>query len=455
MIEDKLILDKTPESFDRVFDTKVASAFVLSRKLRPENLKFLIFFSSVAGRFGNRGQGDYAAANEVLNKLAVCLDRAWPARVVAMNWGPWDTGAGMVSDELRKQFNQRGVELIAPEVGIRRLEEEMNSGRRGEAEVIIGGAGWQSPPKRETASASWPLLRKALSANAKGDFDFTREFDPAYDLFLNDHRLDGQPVLPLAIATELIAEVAAQGWPQMHVIAVRDLRLFNGVVLDGGNKTVRVVAKAQGEATSHGVKVAVEITGTVKPHRIHYRATVELAERLPAHAPLKLAPTADGRPFAMSVAEFYRQWLFHGPTFQGILRIDMVGLGGIKASLGTSSPQGWIAGSSARPWIIDPLMFDSALQLLLLWSREHWDMTALPSGFQSFRRFAAPAASRVQCEVRLKPNTGAQTIHADIFFLDAANGAVLGIIEDMQGACSKTLNRLAGREITLAAGTQL
>jgi len=92
--------------------------------------------------------------------------------------------------------------------------------------------------------------------------------------------------------------------------------------------------------------------------------------------------------------------------------------------------------------------------LLVVWAREHWDMTALPSGFQRFRRFAAPTAQRILCELRLRPETGAQTIHADVFFINAATGAVVGILEDMQGACSKELNRLAGRELAVTAGTE-
>jgi malonyl CoA-acyl carrier protein transacylase/NAD(P)-dependent dehydrogenase (short-subunit alcohol dehydrogenase family) len=81
VIQDKLIRDKTPESYDRVFETKVESALILSRHLKFEDLKFCVFFASVAGRFGNRGQCDYAAANEVLSKLAVQLDRRCPGRV--------------------------------------------------------------------------------------------------------------------------------------------------------------------------------------------------------------------------------------------------------------------------------------------------------------------------------------------------------------------------------------
>jgi NAD(P)-dependent dehydrogenase (short-subunit alcohol dehydrogenase family) len=137
IVEDKLIKDKTLDSLRRVVSTKVESAFVLSRALRPEGLKFLVFFSSVSGRFGNRGQGDYAAANEVLNKLAVWLDRQWPGRVVSINWGPWD--AGMVSDELRRQFQQRGVSLVPVDVGCQRLIEELSYGRKGDVEVLICG----------------------------------------------------------------------------------------------------------------------------------------------------------------------------------------------------------------------------------------------------------------------------------------------------------------------------
>jgi acyl transferase domain-containing protein/NADP-dependent 3-hydroxy acid dehydrogenase YdfG len=141
VIEDKFIKDKTPESFDRVFDTKVDSGFILSHKLRPDSLKFLVFFASVAGRFGNRGQGDYAAANEVINKLAVYLDKQWPGRVVSMNWGPWDK-SGMVSDELREEFARRGVRLIAPKSGSQLMVEEIQKGQKGEVELVIGDGPW-------------------------------------------------------------------------------------------------------------------------------------------------------------------------------------------------------------------------------------------------------------------------------------------------------------------------
>jgi NAD(P)-dependent dehydrogenase (short-subunit alcohol dehydrogenase family) len=135
VIEDKLIRDKTPQSYANVFSTKVDSALVLTRKLRPESLKFLVFFSSVSGRFGNNGQCDYSAANEFLNKLADDLDRKWPGRVVAVNWGAWD--AGMVSDELRKIYASRNIHLIPVTDGVRFLEQELRLTGHREPEVVI------------------------------------------------------------------------------------------------------------------------------------------------------------------------------------------------------------------------------------------------------------------------------------------------------------------------------
>jgi NAD(P)-dependent dehydrogenase (short-subunit alcohol dehydrogenase family) len=137
VIEDRLVRDKTPESFDRVFDTKVVSARVLSERLRPDRLRFCVFFASIASRYGNKGQADYAAANEVLSKLACVLDRRWPARVVSVAWGPW-SGIGMVAD-LEKHLVQRGLRLIAPEEGPALLLAELLHGRKGESEVIIAG----------------------------------------------------------------------------------------------------------------------------------------------------------------------------------------------------------------------------------------------------------------------------------------------------------------------------
>lgn len=142
IIEDKLIVDKSNESFERVFDTKVDSTFILSRHLRTESLKLLVLFSSVAGRYGNRGQSDYAAANEVMNRFALRLQKSWPnTRVVAINWGPWDT-TGMASESVKRQLRERGIIPIPPQSGRQFFTDELRYGSKDETEVIAGVGLW-------------------------------------------------------------------------------------------------------------------------------------------------------------------------------------------------------------------------------------------------------------------------------------------------------------------------
>ena len=50
LIKDKLIRQKSIESFDRVLETKLYGALNLIRLVRQETLKFTVLFSSIAGR---------------------------------------------------------------------------------------------------------------------------------------------------------------------------------------------------------------------------------------------------------------------------------------------------------------------------------------------------------------------------------------------------------------------
>jgi NAD(P)-dependent dehydrogenase (short-subunit alcohol dehydrogenase family) len=143
VIEDSLLINKTEESFDRVFDTKVDGGFILYRHLRPDSLRYIILFSSVAGRYGNFGQADYAAANETLNQLAWTLHTSWEnTRVVSINWGPWE-GLGMASAEVvRKLSRERGIIPIPVGPGLDFFRDELRYGGRDDVEVIAGDGPW-------------------------------------------------------------------------------------------------------------------------------------------------------------------------------------------------------------------------------------------------------------------------------------------------------------------------
>ncbi|WP_329047222.1 SDR family NAD(P)-dependent oxidoreductase [Amycolatopsis sp. NBC_01488] len=144
VIEDKLVADKTPESFARVYGTKVDGARTLLEATAdlPDEPKFVVLFGSIAATLGNRGQSDYAAANDALEALG----RRWPAgRAVTVHWGPWaPTGDhdGMVTPELMRDYARRGIELIDPDEGTLGLLRELAWGRQDVSAVVHTASGW-------------------------------------------------------------------------------------------------------------------------------------------------------------------------------------------------------------------------------------------------------------------------------------------------------------------------
>ncbi|UHD14536.1 type I polyketide synthase [Thiocapsa bogorovii] len=152
VIEDRLLVDKTPDSIARVFETKAKSAHTLMARLDPERLGTLVLFASTAGRFGNRGQSDYAAANETLNRLAWMMRAKWPqTRILAINWGPW-TGVGMADAKVQERFARQGIPVITPEAGARFLIAELAAGASDVCEVIAGDGPWGIAGKTRQAT---------------------------------------------------------------------------------------------------------------------------------------------------------------------------------------------------------------------------------------------------------------------------------------------------------------
>ncbi|HJU86360.1 MAG TPA: SDR family NAD(P)-dependent oxidoreductase, partial [Gemmatimonadota bacterium] len=138
LIEDKLVVHKTAESFERVFDTKVGGALTLVEKL-GDDTRLIVFFSSAAAVFGNAGQTDYAAANDVLDRLAIHLAESRSMRAISVAWGPWDS-AGMVSDDLRREYDRRGIGLIPLQAGVAGLLAEIDEPHADVPRVVLMAA---------------------------------------------------------------------------------------------------------------------------------------------------------------------------------------------------------------------------------------------------------------------------------------------------------------------------
>ncbi|MDX3539438.1 SDR family oxidoreductase, partial [Streptomyces sp. MB09-01] len=144
VLRDGLLSDKQPSDFTEVFTTKVAGARHLAAAAAEHGPapapRFLALFGSVAGVYGNRGQTDYAAANDALDGLAHSWAESFPGRVLSVDWGPWAAEAGgMVTPELERAYARRGIPLIDPAAGTAAFLAELSHGTDVQV-VLMAGA---------------------------------------------------------------------------------------------------------------------------------------------------------------------------------------------------------------------------------------------------------------------------------------------------------------------------
>ena len=454
VIEDKLLEEKDSGSFDRVFDTKADSAFLLARMLRPESLRFLLFFSSVTGTFGNRGQADYGAANEVLNHLAAWLDARWAARVTAINWGPWDR-VGMVSPAVRKQFAERAVQLIPVESGCRAVLEEIAALCPAEPVVVVGDGPWRnlatgssSGAGRTSGVVPTPLLEGAPPATAGtgGLIELVRTLDLSRDRYLLHHQLEGKPVVPAAVGLALMTEAAQRAWPDLVVTGARDVRVLRGITLSGTTLPLRIALRVQTHAPVEGkeaIAATVEITEADRPDHPYYRGTILLGQTAPEPPDGSHPFSRPLGPYPLPRDEAYRRWLFHGPIFQCVSRILGVSEEGILAEILPSRPEDVLAGTQARHWLVDPALVDGCLQLALFWVRAVHGITGLPSRMGAVRLYPHPAGTPLRCSLRVLEAKGESLFRSDILCL-TPEGKVALAIDGFEFTCSEALNRLMG-----------
>ncbi|MFI7121146.1 SDR family oxidoreductase [Amycolatopsis sp. NPDC049868] len=147
VIDDKLMADKDEQSFRTVYGTKVDGARALLDALEHFGVRpgFVTFFGSISAVLGNRGQTDYAAANDALETLGEQWAERTGCRALTVHWGPWapaDDHAGMVSPELAREYERREVALIDPDEGTAALLRELAYGPAGIRSVLYTASLW-------------------------------------------------------------------------------------------------------------------------------------------------------------------------------------------------------------------------------------------------------------------------------------------------------------------------
>jgi NAD(P)-dependent dehydrogenase (short-subunit alcohol dehydrogenase family) len=430
VLEDRLIVDKSIEQFARVFDTKVGGFKALLAAAEPDELKLIVAFSSVTARRGNKGQADYAMANEALNKLAQAESRRRPAcRVVAVNWGPWD--GGMVGPALKREFERQGVPLLNVRDGAAALWRELSRGAAEPVEIVIGG---------DLESERPPAVRQAPAPELS--LLFEREIDVDSCPVLSSHMIDGCAVVPLALMTEWFGHGALHENPGLMLHGLEDLRVLNGIRLREPSKLIRLLA-GKTQRRQQFFEVELELRNGLREGKdvIHSRAKALLVEAFAPPPPYAIPEPLTESGYGRSVEEVYERILFHGSDLRGLRRIRCLNEAGMVAeAAGAPAPERWLKSPLRNGWLCDPLVLDSAFQMASLWCFERRGCVSLPGHAQSYRQFrpAFPAeGALVVLEVR---EASGRKMRGDFTFLDA-EGVVIARLNGFEAVMDESLNR--------------
>ena len=431
--DSKLVKDKGHDVFDRVVRVKVDGWRSLMGAVKAsgvEHPRFACSFTSVAGRFGNGGQTDYAAANSILDAEMARLTAAGDCRAVAIGWTGWRDVGMATRGSIEAVFAAAGIETLAVMDGVNIfVDEALRGGKRrvlgcGSLGVMDRFASFREAPVKLP-----PAMAAVIADPARFPFvDRVLELEPEHRLvgqctlseadhpFLTDHAINGVPYHPGVMALEMFAQHALLLQPSTCLAGFEDVAFGLPVKLVKGPFTVRVeavVEREEGELVwvrCHLVSDLSNSKGEVFGQREHHTALVRLVRKSDDLRPFLEEEVAAlpsvGVPAAgqhLHPASFIYDRYFHGPRFQshgGVLRgvgsSEQPGIDGVALMRHQlPEPQQFSMELEAASVLLEslPMLIEAGFQNAGLVAMERLGLSSLPVGIEWSTMLRVPEAN--------------------------------------------------------------
>ncbi len=240
--------------------SEVAVLDQLAGSVRADELKLIVTFGSVAGRYGQAGRSLHALGTAALASRASQLATAAAAapRTLHVDMPPWSVQHLGEPGELSADLVAAGTPSTTIDTAARLLLKALATPGLPESLAIHGRArGPAINPARplgtaELTAAGLPdgarFLREVTSHYPGAELVCEAVLSLTTDPYLADYRIDGLPVLPEVLAVEALAQAAS-------VLAGRPLRQARQVTMPlpvavptGSEARVRICAQREGDA---------------------------------------------------------------------------------------------------------------------------------------------------------------------------------------------------------------
>ena len=418
--------DKEPGEFDLVFDVKADGWFNLMSAIGDMPLGATVAFSSVAGRFGNAGQADYSAANDLLCKFSSSFRTTRPdTRAIAIDWTAW-AGIGMAArGSIPKMMEMAGIEMLPPDAAIPVIRRELISGTRGEV-VIAKALGilvneWDESGGLDTAAVEeslapsrGPLIGAIRGAGLYSGLIVETTLDPDVQGFLYDHQIEGTPVLPGVMGIEAFGEAALCMVPGWRVAAVEDvdfLAPFKFYHHAPRTITVRAIVYAEGDSLVADCRLngCRQLPNHTEPQvTTHFTGRVRLTRDLAEAVQTTPAPVATSA--AIDAAGIYQVY-FHGPAYRVLERSWMENhhvIGQMAANLPEHHQP------SERKTVLAPRVLELCFQTAGIWEIGTLNRMGLPNRVGSISFGANPINEAAGLFAIITPHSDTGTFDAEI-----------------------------------------
>jgi NAD(P)-dependent dehydrogenase (short-subunit alcohol dehydrogenase family) len=402
---------KEPQEFNLVFDIKADGFFSILKAAQGLPIGATVAFSSVAGRFGNSGQADYSAANDLLCKITSSL-RTWrpDTRAIAIDWSAWG-GIGMATrGSIPKIMELAGIDMLPPEAGIPTIRRELTAGgTRGE--IVVGGRlgilteefdpdGGLDTERIAKVLAErdrpYLMLGKVVGATLYGGLAIQTTLDPQAQPFLYDHQIDGVPVLPGVMGTEAFAELASLLAPGYRVAAVQSEQFHAPFKFYRNQPRTLYLSATISPAGSGELIARTALRAITEPPRpglparedLHFTAAVRLTRESVEAPAARPAPTMrEGAGVrVINKPDIYRVY-FHGPAYQVLERAWVEGdqaLGLLVDGLPANTTPDRVES------LVAPRLIELCFQTAGLWEIATKGVMALPLAVGSVTAYRQP-----------------------------------------------------------------
>jgi acyl transferase domain-containing protein len=478
VLADKFIEQKTLAEFDAVYRTKIDGLLSLLSVCQPENIKHLVLFSSAAGFYGNPGQSDYSIANDILNKTAYRFKAQHPnAKVLSFNWGPWD--GGMVTPELKRMFNARGVYIIPLDAGAKLLASELNANTNRCAQILVGNDlskststaadSGQDKSAKESSLKKPQVSRLSISSNRAACV--IKTLQTTNNTFLADHVIGDDQVFPTVCAIAWMSDAVQSVYPEYVYQGINDYKLFKGLtfdqaslvkkeskdyfvemsvnndsqVIDDGN-TLLVDSKIssvndEGKTVFHYSGQVVLVLKSKKPIEAKGFVASDFSGKLPKKLTTQTASEAK--------ALYQNGTLFHGESLQGISHVIECDEQGLllacKVPEIAHHKQGdFVIPENSLSSIHNIFANDLAYQAMLVWVKRELGLGSLPSSTQAWNIYGQVALGQtfyLQLKVVKSSGKGGKRgkLVADVNFI-SEEGLLLAEMKSAKVTASESLN---------------